>query len=84
MILVLINVFSESNSPSESKTPSSLIHLVDLQTREESITVPHRRDSLGDRSTLFQQGPGEDWSEGLGSGKATPVCSCSGVGNALV
>lgn len=66
------------------KTPSSLIHLVDLQTRKESITILHTRDSLGDRSTLFQQGPGEDRSEGLGSGKAAPVWFCSGVVDTLV
>jgi len=66
------------------KTPPSLIYLVDLQIRKESITIPHTRNSLGDRSTLLQQGPGEDRSENLGSRKATSVWFCSDVISALV
>lgn len=52
------------------KTPSLLIHLADLQTRHESITIPHTRESLRNRSTLFQQGPVEDRREGLDSEKS--------------
>lgn len=46
------------------KTASSLIHLADLRTRDESITIPHTRESLGSRSTPFRQGPGRTGGRG--------------------